>query len=191
MKKINFKKKNTAGIIAICIAGVLVVGALIGLFSSANSGNKKVVDVNPSWSVGALTTQGKYKEAENSIYTKEAFDCYGLNVTLAFENDIAYQIYFYDFDGAYLSSTQSLTTNYKEVVPESAKTCRIVITPLNDDSISFFEVNGYARQLSIEVSTKQFDSLDKKQDYLSDTTTVGGDGSTNPNDPTVPVGEDA
>ena len=40
-----------------------------------------------------LTDDGRFKESDESIYTKNAFECQGLDVEIDFDKNISYQIY--------------------------------------------------------------------------------------------------
>ena len=93
---------------------------------------------------------------DQSIYTKNAFECQGLECSLVFDNNISYQIYFYDQNNDFVHTTGKLTGAFvKDSVPFFAKYARIVITPDDDDKVGKLEVLKYARQLNITVYREQ------------------------------------
>lgn len=161
-KKINFKSKSLWKKIGLgVLAGVVLIGAVFGvtaLFRKAEEETQK--EISPSYAIGGLTEDGAYLETKESIYTKDAFECKGLNVKLAFDNNISYRIFFYDYGDNFVSSTSKLTTNYDEDVSIFVKSARIVITPNEDSKISWYEKSGYAKQLTISVDKDQ-DSVPK------------------------------
>ncbi len=159
LKKINFKSKKTwKNILVIGLACLTIVGAIVGLSALFRKGEETTKVINPTYAVGGLTEDGRYKETEESIYTKDAFECMGLDVEIDFRSNISYRLFFYDENNAFVDSSSNLTTNYDsadELLPFGTKYCRIVITPNEDDKISWYEKGGYAEQLTISVSKEQ------------------------------------
>ncbi|MBQ4535359.1 MAG: hypothetical protein IJA22_00885, partial [Clostridia bacterium] len=149
----NKSKKTILSIVLIALSCILVFGLVFGIAKTV--GDKDTKTIHPSFSVGSLTADGKYEESENQIYTKKAFECTGLNVALDFDAEITYQIFFYNYDGTFLESTTSLSEHYKDSAPLFATHARIVITPNEDEEIKFYEVSGYANQISIKVDKVQ------------------------------------
>lgn len=153
----KFKNKKLWKNIGIgCLAGALGIGAIAGLGALANKAEETTKIINPSYAVGGLTEQGQYLDTKESIYTKGAFGCIGLDIEIDFDNNISYQVFFYDNENDFLSSTPKLTSNYDETTtPFNATTARVVITPDDDSKISWYEINGYANQLTISVDKEQ------------------------------------
>jgi len=152
----KLSKKTWKNIGLGCLAGVLGIGAVMGVGALLNREEDLTKTINPTYAVGGLTEDGRYLETEGSIYTKNAFECQGLDVTLDFDNNVSYRIFFYDEDTDFISATEKQTGNYDETTtPVFARYARIVITPNDDDKISIFEKNGYAKQLTIEVNKEQ------------------------------------
>ena len=149
----NKSKKTILNVVLIALSCILVFGLVFGIAKTV--GDKDTKTIHPSFSVGSLTADGKYQESENQIYTKKAFECIGLNVALDFDAEITYQIFFYNYDGSFLVATPSLSEHYKDGAPLLATHARIVITPNEDEEIKFYEVGGYANQLSIKVDKVQ------------------------------------
>lgn len=158
VKKVKYSFRSTRIWKTILIVGLsvlLLIGAIFGISALSKETEKTTKTINPSYAIGGLTEQGAYLDTTESIYTKEAFDCKGLNVKLAFDNNISYRIFFYDFNDNFVNATAKLTTNYSEDVDLFVKSARIVITPNEDSKVSWYEKNGYANQLTISVDKEQ------------------------------------
>ncbi len=151
MKKIIL----TILVVLLCLGAV--GGSIFGILKLTDTGKfdtKKIS--NTSFSVGGLDSNGKYMNTNASIYTKEAFECQGLEVSLDFDNEIEYQIYFYDQNNDFVHTTGKLSGAFvKDSVPFFAKYARIVVTPKNDDVVSKLEVAKYAGQLTVKVNREQ------------------------------------
>lgn len=152
----KLSKKTWKNIGLGCLAGVLGLGAVMGVGALLNKEEETTKTINPTYAVGGLNEEGRYLETEGSIYTKDAFECQGIDVALAFDNNVSYRIFFYDEDTDFISATEKQTNNYDETTtPFNAMYARIVVTPNDDEKISIFEKNGYAKQLSISVNKDQ------------------------------------
>lgn len=160
-----FKKKNLkkiGSIIALVLVIALGVAIVVGVTSAIRS---KTETLSPFiFSVGDLGESGEYIKSEQSLYTKESFNCIGLRIDLDFEADMTYDVYYYDYDDRFVESRVGLSGVYDEDFP-LAKTCRIVLHPevpedvdAKDFKINLWEVFSYASQCKI--------SIDKKQNYL-------------------------
>ena len=156
-RKFNFKSMKTwKKALVIGLAGLTLVGAIAGLSTLFREDEETTKVIKPKYEIGALTDTGRYLETNESIYTKDAFECQGLDIDLAFDNNISYRVYFYDKDNDFYASTTLLTDNYDEkITPLEAVTARIVITPNDDQKISWYEINNYANQLTINVNKEQ------------------------------------
>ena len=161
------KTKNTLKTIALAVLGV---GAIVGGASLINNmvGNDEdLKTIHPIFEVGGLDeTTGKYVEDDGTIYTKEAFECQGLEIKLDFDNTIDYQVFYYISDGTYLSSTNVLSGNRDLTIPSFATHARIEITPNwdemgedykkdKDQVIKWYEVSKYSSQMEIKVDKDQ------------------------------------
>ena len=83
-------------IVGLLLLGV-VGGGIVGILKLTDTGKLDTKTISSTkFSVGGLDSNGKYMNTNTSIYTKEAFECQGLEVSLDFDNEIEYQIYFYD-----------------------------------------------------------------------------------------------
>lgn len=146
----NNKKNISKTLLIVCVC-ILALVAIFGVVSLINNNSGKV---NASFSIGGLDKNGAYLETKSSIYTKEAFKCAGLDIDLAFDNNISYSLYFYDTNGKFMTSIKDLTTNFNDDVPVLAELCRVVVTPNADNEITWNEIAGYANQLTIKADTK-------------------------------------
>ena len=89
-RKFNFKSMKTwKKALLIGLAGLTIVGAIAGisaLFREKDTNEQPKVEISASaFSVGGLSSDGKYIETDGSIYTKDAFECQGLTITPDFE----------------------------------------------------------------------------------------------------------
>lgn len=151
--KIKIKRK-TKNILVIILSCLLIFGLVFGMVRLFKNEPTTTQVSSSAYSVGALSSNGKYKESKSSIYTKDAIGCVGLNAKINFDATVKYQIFFYDSKDNYLSSTKELTTSYTGT-PLLAKYCRIVITPNGDSDIKFWEISKYAKQVKVSVNTNQ------------------------------------
>ena len=143
-------------IVCLLVAGVLGggVAGLIKLTDDDAFDTKNISSL--AFSVGGLDSTGAYMDTNKSIYTKEAFECQGLNITLDFDNMIEYKVYFYDQNNDFVHTTGTRTNAFVDTeVPFFAKYARIVVTPTEDDVVSTLEVNKYARQINVSVNREQ------------------------------------
>lgn len=182
----KYKTKKTLKTLALSVLGI---GALVGVASGINTLVEKqdteLKTIIPIFEVGGLKTEdGKYEETDGSIYTKQAFECQGLEIKLDFDNTIKYQVFYYEDDGDFISSTDVLLGNQELSVPFGATHARLEITPnwaemgedykkTEDQMIKWYEVAKYSTQLDVKVNKDQ-SSIAKMiysgeiEDYLCD-----------------------
>ncbi len=175
----KFKRKtNWKRIVCAVLVTVLVVSLGGALISFAVKDTRTIP--SSAFKVGGLDENGKYVADGKSIYTKKAFECIGLRVQPDFENQLTYDVYYYDYDERLVEVKKGLTDVYDEDYP-LAQYCRIVIHPefpeesvgnkkdtetkwyekifkKNEDKIKWYEVDKYADNFKITV--------DRKQEYL-------------------------
>lgn len=160
MKKNSLKSKKTwKNILVIGLSIITLLGVAVGIAALVNKSEEETTKKNnPTYAIGGLTETGTYLETKESIYTKDAFECYGLKTTLNFDNNISYKLFFYDEDKTFVESTSQLIDTFdssKTLMPGGTKYCRVVITPNEDSKISWYEKNSYAKQLTIKVNKDQ------------------------------------
>lgn len=133
----------------------LVCGAVFGCIAVVRAIESDTRVVSGIWKRGELDEDGLYSESKESIYSK-LLKVDGMTVTLDFDATVKYKIFFYDEDEELLASngtTSALTGNFAaSSIPTGAKYARIVVTPIDDDNISIFEIVKYGGQLTIEVN---------------------------------------
>jgi len=105
--------------------------------------------------LGSIDESGKVIESKKSIVMENAKSVDGLTIDIDEENaTVSYRVVFYGEDGEYLSTTESMETDYDATsVPESAETFRVVVMPYQVDGedvkINMFTIGKYAKQLDI------------------------------------------
>ncbi len=145
--------------IAIAAAVVLLAAGLIALFVKI-SGNETTRQIGyTEYAVGRLSdTDGKtlVKDDDSGIYMKDYVETDGLQVELAKDAKITYQINFYDENYKLLASggVKDMTANLAASdIPANAKYARIEIIPTadKDGKVGTFEVKDYAKMLIVTV----------------------------------------
>ena len=90
MSKFNLRSKQTRKeILSIGLGILLTVGAVIGISALTSKSEETTKEINPTYAIGGLTEDGKYLETEESIYTKDAFECQGLDIDLDFKSNVS------------------------------------------------------------------------------------------------------
>ena len=153
MKRIRVKRelRTIASIIALILITIALIGGISFVVRKAEEYKKRIY---PVFAVGSLGANGQYVESKESIYTKNLIECDGLKTTLAFNNTVKYSIFFYDEKENFIVSENNLSGIYEERL-EIAKYCRIMITPVEDNDIKWYEITKYSKQLKIEVNKEQ------------------------------------
>ncbi|MDE6441650.1 MAG: hypothetical protein K2L12_02730 [Clostridia bacterium] len=156
--KISLKGKGLFKTIALALAGVAALGLIAwGIKALVDYTKNDLKKVTLSYDVGNLGADGKYVNDESTLYTKEAFGCYGLQVKPDFDSTVNYQIFYYDILDNYISSTEVLTDGYSGKAPVNGAYARIVIEPRDDEDgkISLTERVKYPMQLTVKVKKNQ------------------------------------
>ena len=152
------KIKRFLGII---IAIALIVGVIALVGSIFNPTKTKTV-FSSTFKVGGLNEKtGEYVQTDDSLYS-DWIQCKGLVIQPDFETQVEYQVFYYNYDKKFIDATEKLKleTYEKGIDYEYAKYCRIVIYPnrggesLDDFKIYFWQVLGYADDITITVSNK-------------------------------------
>ncbi len=154
--KIKAKTKGIIKKVSLALAGVIAISAIgVGVAKLVEYTKEDLKTISPSFSAGNLGTDGKYVNDESTLYTKEAFQCDGLQIKLDFDNEIEYQIYFYDDLDNFVESTEVLSSAYSDPVHDGY--ARIVIMPTNDEDgkIGITERLTYPDQMTIKVAKEQ------------------------------------
>lgn len=156
--KISLKGKGIIKKIALVLTGVAALAAVgFGVKAIVDYTKNDLKKITLNYDVGNLGADGKYVADETTLYTKEAFGCYGLQVKPAFDSTVNYQIYYYDILDNYISSTAVMSDGYSGEAPLNGAYARIVIEPRDDEDgkISLTERIKYPSQLTVKVKKNQ------------------------------------
>lgn len=156
--KLKVKTKSIIKKVALALAGVVAITAVgFGVKAIVDYTKNDLQTANLSYDVGNLGSDGKYVNDESTLYTKEAFACYGLQVKPDFDSTVNYQIFYYDILDNYISATEIMSDGYSGEAPVNGAYARIVIEPREDEDgkISFTEKIKYPSQLEIKVKKNQ------------------------------------
>ncbi len=154
-------KRIITQVLCIILACAVVAGGIFGVVKLVEHFNSETKTLNLKFTQGALDSKGEYVETKGSLYTKEAFECQGLSISPAFDNNISYEVFFYDSTGEFLYSSGKQLKNYtftsseRDIQSMRVSHARIVITPDDDDEIKWNEKSGYVKQLKVEVKRAQ------------------------------------
>lgn len=118
--RIDFK--NIITIVLIVALGVSAVAVVGGIFGKKNG-------TTLDFSIGTLGTTGKYKAAENMLYTKESIEFDTVSVTRDFESTTKYKLYFYDKNDNYISCSEVFDESADFTAPSGASRFRVVLMP--------------------------------------------------------------
>ena len=157
MAKSALSKHKAADMVKWIIVFLLVIG-LIGAVVALSIKLDRQTTVTEigaeQYIIGGLDDEGATAEGDTSIATRNAFTTDGLKVELADEATVTYELFFYDKDGAFLSSTGELSADFDGEIPEGAESAKCVITPTTDEDgkVDLIEVLGYAGQVTITVN---------------------------------------
>ncbi len=136
--------------IVISIVVLLLVAAVIGIAVKLDRRTTDERLTSSAYSIGAIDVEGDVdKSIKTSIYTRNAISVEGLSITIAEKSKVKYSLYFYNVKGKFLEKKDYTSSYTSETLPEGAKTCKIVITPLEDDEITLGEILEYAGELTV------------------------------------------
>ena len=149
------KRSDTVKWVIIFLLVIGIIGAVVALFVQMDR-QTTVTELGPeAYMIGALDEEGKAADGDASIVTRKAFTTDGLKVELQDDAKVTYELFFYDEENAFISSTGALSTDFLGLtVPINSETAKIVITPTEDedDFISLTEVIGYASQVTVTIN---------------------------------------
>lgn len=147
------KTKKVIVTIATVLITLTIFGLIASLFVKLDRQTSTTTIGSESYSIGTLDESGKFVEGDTAIYMRKAITTDGLKVELADNAEITYQIFFYDEKDQFISATDALSEDFTGAIPENAKSAKIMITPTADadGKVTFFEISGYANQLTVTV----------------------------------------
>ena len=183
------KKKTKRNIKKVLLGILAVMGlmAVVGLVTNLIS-NKEENEIHPKFEIGALDNEtGDYVKDEQKLYTPDLIEYNNLEITLEFDNNVNYQVFFYDEDSEFVNASEVQTKKFKDE-SEETKYARIVITPIIEDDVETEDVNeveefkitllnkrSFVKQLTIVASVNDVDS---NEEVLVKTLTIKGNGPT-------------
>ena len=146
--------KRMAWKVGVVLAIILAFGLIATLFVKLDRQTTTTTIGGEAYSIGTLDDTGMYAEGDTAIYMRKAITTDGLKCELDADAKIKYELFFYDKDGEFVSSTGDLTADWAGEVPEGAESVKVMITPTADEdgTVSLVEVFGYASQLTVTVN---------------------------------------
>ena len=150
------KTKRTLKTIALGLLGLLVVGgAVAGISSLVAKDDDGYEKTTLNYTIGDLDiSTGKVEKSKKAMYTKEALNVEALKFELDFENNIEYQLYFYDENQEFVSVSQVYTKNSTHEDLESSYVRVVIRVTEKDTELSIFNQLKYSNQLSVRVVKK-------------------------------------
>ncbi len=154
----SFKKRMSASnikwIITFVLIAMLSVAVIFAFVKIDKNEKTKTLGTNSfTYAIGLLDAEGEYEQGTSSIYMKDYYSVDGLTVELKDKATVTYKLFFYDEDKEFIDMTSDLSLSYdSSSTPATAEYFRIMITPINDAEVSFFEIDNYASQLTVSVN---------------------------------------
>lgn len=162
--KLKFKTRKTISqVLSIILVCALGLGAIFGVSALSKKLKEDTKVIHPTFEVGGINAAGKGdKDMNGSVYTKDSFECKGLEVKLDFDAKITYQVYYYDDLDNYISNSSVYEASAAMSVPAEAVYARIVVTPIWDEDVKtddrvchWYDVAKYSSQLELSVLREQ------------------------------------
>lgn len=152
MAKANGNKVATVVLSVVCgVMAVVLSGVIVKM-----TRDEKTKDVGgwTQYEIGLLNeTDGEEVKGTTSIRTKKFITTDGFKVEVIDDASVTYTLVFYDEDKKFLSASTDLTSDFDgTAIPEGAKYVKVEITPKNDPEVSWTEIGGYEKQLTITVN---------------------------------------
>ena len=158
--KMNRKVKRILSI----VLGIAVLAGAIALVANLvkpKNDDNGLKEIHPTFEVGGLNETGEFVDIKESLYTKKAIEYSELKVSLDFDADVTYQLFYYDADDKFVSASEVLTKGHTEVLKNETKFVRILVTPVyadatdEDKEIKWYEIRNYAKQLTISTKVNE------------------------------------
>ena len=140
--------------VGVVLAIILAFGLIATLFVKLDRQTTTTTIGGEAYSIGTLDETGEPTETNTAIYMRKSITTDGLKCELAEDAKIKYELFFYDKDGEFVSSTGDLTADWAGEIPVGAESVKVMITPTADEDgkVSIVEVLGYASQLTVTVN---------------------------------------
>lgn len=140
--------------VGLVLLTLFTIGIGIKVFDS------DVKNVNPyfGYSLGSIDLNGKICDSKQNIVQKDLQTVEGLEIEISEYSTITYKVAFYDETDELVLLTDSLSENLDiSIIPEAAKTFRVVITPNAVDGeiveISSVMISKYAKMLTVKYNS--------------------------------------
>ena len=146
---------NIKWIITWVLVAMLTVAMIVAFVKIDKNEDTKTIGANSlTYSVGIINDSGIFVEDNKTgIAMSSYYSVDGLTCDLKEDAKITYSIFFYDEDKTFLESAKGLIEDFDgSEIPETAEYFRIMIDPTEDDEVKWYEVNGYAKQLTVTVN---------------------------------------
>lgn len=145
---------DTVKWVIIFLIAIGLIGAVVTLFVMLDRQTTVTEIGGEAYTIATLDENGEQTEGDTSIVTRGTFTTDGLKVELTDEATVTYELYFYDGEDNFISSTGTLSADFDGEVPEGAMSAKCVITPTADEDgkVDLTEVFGYAGQVTITVN---------------------------------------
>ena len=152
--KRHVKKDKAKWIITFMLISILIVSMIFAFVRIDRNEDTKTLGTGVfTYSVGVINENGKVEEGNGGIYTNDYYTVDGLVCDLADESTVTYKIFFYDAEQNFIESTDELAVDYDSAnLPDGAEFFRIMITPVDDAEVTFFEIGSYGGQLIVTIN---------------------------------------
>lgn len=132
MARYTLKKHAAADTVKWVIIFLLmigVIGAIVTLFVILDR-NTTVTEIGAEqYIIGGLDDEGAAAEGDTSIVTRGTFTTDGLKVELTDEATVTYELYFYDGEDNFISSTGALSADFSGSIPDGAESAGKTLEP--------------------------------------------------------------
>ena len=192
----DYLAKNKLKKVGLALLSLVVLGAsVMGIANLANNLKSEQKIIHPAFNVGGLDTNGEHVDQDTTLYSNE-FLAQGLQIKLDFENDIKYQVYYYDEDSEFVKASDVMDGNYNVTKDTRMKdieftSARVLIIPqwtnveaTEDKTLEELQVvnwknkHSFVNQMEIKVSRDQSVDIGEPvvltiyQEYPEETYTV-------------------
>ena len=147
------KKDTFKWIIVFVLIALIAGGTIFSVVTLRKNETSKTVSAL-SFEIGNLNESGGFNKNDTStMVTKNMLKLEDIEIILPEDSGVVYKVFYFDEDGDFISSSEYLDTHeFKDEPAEGATQVKIVVKPVSDPEISFFEIPKYAKQITIKVS---------------------------------------
>lgn len=130
---------------------ILLIGAVVGLSVILNRNIRTKTLLSVDYEIGAISATGEAEESKVAIRMKNLEKVDGMEIELAKDAEVTYEVFYYDADEAFLSKSGSLSASLKNPTVENAEYFKIVIYTAEEAEVNVFGIVGLASQLTVTV----------------------------------------